>query len=184
MIKNKQIERLCDRIQSASLIEDRRDALTEIKSLSKKYKLEVGTHAMPILVDVLDRFRDDTEVCCLALDSLYNIMTTDKSDESEQQNLPADITTQFTEMLIKKSTNINLVFDLLDEFEFQTRWNTLKLLNALVLNQTQALQDLVLEIPRGVSRLMDLLNDSREVIRNDVRAKRRNFLIFFVFFCL
>lgn len=150
------------------MIEDRREALDSIKSLSKKYKLEVGTHAMPILIDVLDKFRADSEICCLALDSLYNIMTTDENNEMEQKNLPADITTQFTEMLIKTSTNINLIFDLLDEFEFQTRWSTLKLLNALILNQTQALQDLILEIPRGVSRLMDLLNDSREVIRNDV----------------
>jgi len=158
------------------LHEDRRDALAEIKSLSKRFKLEVGTHAMPVLIDALDRFRDDTEISCLALDSLYNIMTTDKSDESEQANLPADITTQFTEMLIKKSTNIHLIFDLLDEFEFQTRWTSLKLLNALVLNEAQGMQELVLEIPRGVSRLMDLLNDSREIIRNDVRG---NFWYFF-----
>ena len=162
------IERLCDRVQSASLIEDRRDALIEIKSLSKKYKLEVGTHAMPILIDVLDQFRSDSEIACLALDSLYNIMTTDKSDDLEQPNLPADITSQFTEMFIKTSTNLNLIFDLLDEFEFKTRWNTVKLLDAFILNQSQSLQDLILEIPRGVSRLMDLLNDSREVIRNDV----------------
>jgi len=60
------------------------------------------------------------------------------------------------------------VFDLLDEFEFQTRWSTLKLLNVLVNNQTDQLQEIILQIPRGVSRLMDLLNDTREVIRNDV----------------
>jgi hypothetical protein len=33
--------------------------------------------------------------------------------------------------------------------------------------QSTALQDIILQIPRGVSRLMDLLNDTREVIRND-----------------
>lgn len=69
---------------------------------------------------------------------------------------------------IKSGTNLNLVFDLLDEFEFQTRWSTLKLLNVLVNNQTDQLQEIILQIPRGVSRLMDLLNDTREVIRNDV----------------
>lgn len=155
-------------MQSASLIEDRRDALVEIRSLSKKYKLEVGTHAMPILIDVLDNFRGDSELACLALDSLYNIMTVDKEDEMEQKNLPDDITTQFTEILMQKSSNVHLIFDLLDEFEFKTRWTTLKLLNVIILNQTQALQDTILEIPRGVSRLMDLLNDTREIIRNDV----------------
>lgn len=125
---------------------------------------------MPTLIEVLDNFRSDSELTCLALDSLYNIMTVDKEDELELKDLPADhrITTQFTEMLMQKSSNIHLIFDLLDEFEFKTRWTTLKLLNVIILNQTQALQDTILEIPRGVSRLMDLLNDTREIIRNDV----------------
>jgi hypothetical protein len=47
------IERLCDRVQSSLLIEDRHESLRAIKSLSKKYKLEVGTQAMPVLIDVL-----------------------------------------------------------------------------------------------------------------------------------
>jgi hypothetical protein len=47
------IERLCDRVQSSLLIEDRHESLKEIKSLSKKFKLEVGTQAMPVLIDVL-----------------------------------------------------------------------------------------------------------------------------------
>jgi hypothetical protein len=53
IIFNFKIERLCDRVQSSLLIEDRRDSLKEIKSLSKKYKLEVGTLAMPVLIEVL-----------------------------------------------------------------------------------------------------------------------------------
>jgi hypothetical protein len=49
------IERLCDRVQSSLLIEDRHESLRAIKSLSKKYKLEVGTQAMPVLIDVLQQ---------------------------------------------------------------------------------------------------------------------------------
>jgi hypothetical protein len=71
-------------------------------------------------------------------------------------------------MFIKENSNLTLLFDLLDEFEFQTRWSTVKLINQIILNQLQQAQDIILQIPRGVSRLMDLLNDSREVIRNDV----------------
>ena len=47
------IERLCDRIQSSLLIEDRRDSLGEIKLLSTKFKLDVGTQAMHVIIDVL-----------------------------------------------------------------------------------------------------------------------------------
>lgn len=110
----------------------------------------------------------DSELCVLALDTLCNIMNPNKSDEdSGIQNLPADISTQFTEMFIKDNSNLILLFDLLDEFEFQIRWASVKLINQLVLNQSELLQEKILQIPRGVSRLIDLLNDSREIIRNE-----------------
>lgn len=57
------IERLCERVQSSLLVEDRKDSLASIKSLSKKYKLEVGTQAMPILIDVLKQNRYIHEYC-------------------------------------------------------------------------------------------------------------------------
>ena len=47
------IERLCDRLQSSVLIEDRRDSLKELKSLSAKHKLDVGTQAMHVLIEVI-----------------------------------------------------------------------------------------------------------------------------------
>lgn len=86
----------------------------------------------------------------------------------EKHHLPADISNQFTEIFIKDQSNLILLFDLLNEFEFQTRWATVKLLGQIVSNQLQQVQQSVLEIPSGVPRLMDLLSDSREVIRNDV----------------
>ena len=46
------IERLCDRIHNAP-IEDRRDSLKQIKHLSTKFKLDVGTQAMHVLIDVI-----------------------------------------------------------------------------------------------------------------------------------
>lgn len=70
-------------------------------------------------------------------------------------------------MFIKDLANLTLLFDLLDEFEFQIRWSSVKLINQLILNQSEQLQEKVLQIPRGVSRLIDLLSDSREIIRND-----------------
>ena len=81
-------------MQSASLLEDRRESLKTIKSLSNKYRLEVGTQAMPVLIDVLDKNRVDSEMCCLALDSLYNIM----NPITDTTPLPSDLNVQFTEM--------------------------------------------------------------------------------------
>jgi hypothetical protein len=47
------IDCLCDRINSSTLIEDRRDSLRQIKHLSTKFKLDVGTQAMHVLIDTL-----------------------------------------------------------------------------------------------------------------------------------
>ena len=116
----------------------------------------------------------DADLCCLVLDTLNNVMNSEEKSGSERQNLPNDISIQFTEMFIKDNSNLILLFDLLDEFEFQTRWSTVKLLNQIIVNQTQQSQDIILQIPRGVSRLMDLLNDSREIIRNDVKLLRED----------
>ncbi|KAJ7370087.1 Vesicle-mediated ER to Golgi transport protein [Desmophyllum pertusum] len=44
------VERLCDRVASSTLLEDRRDAVRALKSLSKKFRLEVGTQSMDLII--------------------------------------------------------------------------------------------------------------------------------------
>ncbi|XP_037247859.1 general vesicular transport factor p115 isoform X5 [Falco rusticolus] len=55
----------------------------------------------------------------------------------------------------------------LEEFDFHVRWPGVKLLTSLLKQQGPQVQQIILVSPMGVSRLMDLLADSREVIRND-----------------
>uniref|UniRef100_A0A672M881 Vesicle tethering protein Uso1/P115-like head domain-containing protein n=1 Tax=Sinocyclocheilus grahami TaxID=75366 RepID=A0A672M881_SINGR len=129
------IQKLCDRVASSTLLEDRRDAVRALKSLSKKYRMEVGTMAMDHLVRILQTDRADTEILGYALDTLYNIVCSD--EEEEPDNSP-------------KNNNFIFIYSLL--YGFFSRY--------LVSN-------VVFSHSIGVSRLMDLLADSREVIRND-----------------
>uniref|UniRef100_A0A7M4EJ39 General vesicular transport factor p115 n=1 Tax=Crocodylus porosus TaxID=8502 RepID=A0A7M4EJ39_CROPO len=78
-----------------------------------------------------------------------------------------DLGSRFTEVFIKQSENITLLLTLLEEFDFHVRWPGVKLLTSLLKQQGPQLQQIILVSPMGVSRLMDLLADSREVIRND-----------------
>lgn len=64
---------------------------------------------------------------------------------------------------------MGLVLALLEEFDFKVRWPALKLLTHLLSNRAKDIQEIVLVSPMGVSKLMDLLGDSREVIRNEVK---------------
>ncbi|XP_056121115.1 general vesicular transport factor p115 isoform X4 [Rhinichthys klamathensis goyatoka] len=163
------IQKLCDRVASSTLLEDRRDAVRALKSLSKKYRVEVGNMAMDHLVRILQTDRSDTEILGYALDTLYNIVCNDEEEEPEenQQKQEDDLGAQFTDKFVQEPENVTLLLTLLEEFDFHVRWPGVKLLTALLKNQCAQVQGIILVSPMGVSRLMDLLADSREVIRND-----------------
>ncbi|XP_049427352.1 general vesicular transport factor p115 isoform X1 [Epinephelus fuscoguttatus] len=185
------IQKLCDRVASSTLLEDRRDAVRALKSLSKKYRMEVGTQAMDHLINILQTDRSDSEILGYALDTLYNIICNDEEEEQDESEdavtpLPAsgkqknvsmpdeaaqkqadDLGAQFTDQFIQDPEHVTLLLTLLEEFDFHVRWPGVKLLTALLKNQGPQVQGIILVSPMGVSRLMDLLADSREVIRND-----------------
>ncbi|XP_010886670.2 general vesicular transport factor p115 isoform X3 [Esox lucius] len=187
------IQKLCDRVASSTLLEDRRDAVRALKALSKKYRLEVGTQAMDHLIHILQTDRSDSEILGYALDTLYNIICNDEEEEQDEsedmmasphipvsgrnkivpvpdentQKQEEDLGVLFTEKFLRDSESVTLLLTLLEEFDFHVRWPGVKLLTALLKNQCSQVQGVILVSPMGVSRLMDLLADSREVIRND-----------------
>ncbi|KAL6486819.1 hypothetical protein MHYP_G00034450 [Metynnis hypsauchen] len=176
------IQKLCDRVASSTLLEDRRDAVRALKSLSKKYRVEVGTQAMDHLIRILQTDSSDSEILGYALDTLYNIICSDEEEEQDaapvksknvaapedaQRRQEDDIGAQFSERFIQEPENVTLLLTMLEEFDFHVRWPGVKLLTALLKCQCAQVQGIILVSPMGVSRLMDLLADSREVIRND-----------------
>ncbi|CAM4770282.1 unnamed protein product [Rotaria magnacalcarata] len=167
-VTQEMIERLCDRLQSATRSEDRRDAVRGLKGLSKKCKLEVGTQSMNLLANTLQGDRTDLDLIQLALETLANVVTYETGNDDEQANLPQDITVQFTELYIKDKTHVHAALELIEETDFNVRRSAIRFLTALLTNCTKELQDIILESgPMGVSKLVDLLQDEREVIRND-----------------
>ncbi|KAM9331432.1 general vesicular transport factor p115 [Gastrophryne carolinensis] len=165
------IQKLTDRVASSTLLEDRRDAVRALKSLSKKYRSEVGIQAMDHLLNVLQTDRSDSEIIGYALDTLYNIISNDadeaaESEEDNQQAHADDLGVQFSEVFLKQE-NVTLLLSVLEEFDFHVRWPGVKLLTALLKQQGPQVQQIILVSPMGVYRLIDLLDDSREVIRND-----------------
>ncbi|KAF6133639.1 USO1 vesicle transport factor [Phyllostomus discolor] len=166
------IQKLCDRVASSTLLDDRRNAVRALKSLSKKYRLEVGSQAMEHLTRVLQTDRSDSEIIGYALDTLYNIISNDEEEVEENSTRQSeDLGSQFTEIFIKQQENVTLLLSLLEEFDFHVRWPGVKLLTALLKHLGPQVQQIILVSPMGVSRLMDLLADSREVIRNDALTR-------------
>lgn len=157
-----------DRVTSSTMLEDRRDACRALKALSRKYRIEVGAQGMPALLQVLEMDRADCEIIGYTLDTLCNITSTEQFDEeADNPTVTVNVGEQFTEMFIKSSENVATVLNFLEEFDFKVRWPAIKLLISLLANKPKDIQEIVLVSPMAVSKLMDLLIDSREVIRND-----------------
>ncbi|XP_078045373.1 general vesicular transport factor p115 isoform X1 [Augochlora pura] len=163
------VERLVNRLLYSTLLYDRAEACRELKTLSRSYRVEVGVQGMDALRQTLDVDRTNCEIIGLALETLCNI-TNPKLFDEEVDKLGPDnkVGEQFTEIFIKNADSVGAVLTFLEEFEFNVRWSALKLLMNLLTNRPKDIQEIILISPMGVSKLMDLLGDSREVIRNDV----------------
>ncbi|XP_069699958.1 general vesicular transport factor p115 isoform X3 [Periplaneta americana] len=165
------VEKLVDRVQSSTLLDDRRDACRALKALSRKFRIEVGAQGMDALRQVLEMDRGDCEIVGYALDTLCNVTAPESFEDEEHPSLsPASMGSvgeQFTEIFIKLPDNVGLVLGFLEEYDFHVRWPAVKLLTSLLANKPKDIQEIILVSPMGVSKLMDLLGDSREVIRND-----------------
>lgn len=117
---------------------------------------------------MLELDRADSETINYALDTLNNIMSPSQFEEEEDNpQVPMNIGEQFTEMFIKDHNNIQLILDLLDEYDFRVRLSAVQLLTSLLTNRPKDIQEIILVKPMGVSKMMDLLSDTREVIRNE-----------------
>jgi hypothetical protein len=77
------VERLIERVQTSTLLEDRRDACRALKALSKTYRVEVGAQGMDTLCHILVMDRNDAETVGYALDALCNVMSPETFEEEE-----------------------------------------------------------------------------------------------------
>ena len=150
------------RATTSAQLEDRRDALRGIRALSKKYPREVGSLCLEMLIGAVQADRADPELVGYALESLWNVMDSQQSPELE----PA-LATQVSKAFVKTAEHVTMILNLLEDFEFQVRRPATCLLTAMLKNCLAEVQEAVLVSPMGISRVMDLLSDSREVVRND-----------------
>ncbi|OMO59325.1 hypothetical protein CCACVL1_24923 [Corchorus capsularis] len=161
------VERLLDRISNGKLAEDRRSAIVELQSVvaeSRGAQLAFGAVGFPVIMGVLKEERDDVEMVRGALETLVGALTPiDHAKGPANEVQPALMN---TDLLSRESESISLLLSLLSEEDFYVRYYTLQILTALLTNSQNRLQEAILSIPRGITRLMDMLMD-REVIRNE-----------------
>ncbi|XP_044503865.1 golgin candidate 6-like isoform X1 [Mangifera indica] len=161
------VECLLDRISNGVLAEDRRSAMTELQAIvaeSRAAQLAFGAMGFPVIMGVLKEERDDVEMVRGALETLVSALTPVDHVKVPKNEVQAALMN--TDLLSREAESISLLLSLLSEEDFYVRYYTLQILTALLTNSPNRLQEAILTIPRGITRLMDMLMD-REVIRNE-----------------
>ncbi|KAJ1727002.1 Vesicle-mediated ER to Golgi transport protein [Coemansia biformis] len=163
------IQRLADRVATSTLLEDKRAAVLGLKGLSREYKKEVGDASLAALLKVLKEDGEDQNLLKAVLETLTNLCAREPAQgESKVVGAEAAASTEFSQAILDDSDDIiSTLLELLGDADFYIRYYTVQLLGTLHVHFGEELQRRTLVSPMGVGRLVDLLTDQRDIIRNE-----------------
>ncbi|KAJ2504322.1 Vesicle-mediated ER to Golgi transport protein, partial [Coemansia sp. RSA 2052] len=165
------IQRMADRAETSTLLEDKRAAVLGLKGLSREYKKDVGDVALDTLLKVLKEDSEDHNLLKAILETLNNLCVRDppRGESPEADVVLADpVADKFSQAILQDNDDVISTFlGLLGDADFYVRYYTVQLLSALHMCSGDELQQRVLVSPTGVGRLVDLLSDQRDIIRNE-----------------
>lgn len=155
------IAKLSDRLSPSTLLADRRAAVLALKGLARDCKEDVGERALPGLLEVLQNDAEiDAEIAKAVLETITQLCESD--DDSK------DLALKHTDYVIGNEQAVHILFSLLGDTHFYTRYATLQLLSVLLQNRRSQVQGFFLKAPAGASSVIAVLEDKREIIRNGV----------------
>ncbi|VDM24119.1 unnamed protein product [Toxocara canis] len=156
------VEKLVERVETSTAYEDRRDALKALRSLAKKARLPVATIGMAAYVEILEKERTNPEIIAVTLEILIAAVC----DDEEAAEGADELGERLAEVIVRKKGFISSIMSLVECYEFNVRRALVQLLTALLRHRASEVQNAIMSEPMGVSRLVDILHETREVVRN------------------
>ncbi|KAF9012594.1 p115 like vesicle tethering protein [Cyathus striatus] len=159
------IARLSDRLSPATLLADRRAAVLALKGLTRDWKKDVGDRALHGLLDVLSNDAEiDADIGKAVLETLNALC---ESDDTQTSPEGKELGFKHTDYVLASNKTVHILFSLLGDTNFYTRFATLQYLSTLLQNRRQAVQSYFLTAPTGARNVITVLEDKREIIRNE-----------------
>ena len=157
------IQTLSSRLQSATLLEDRRAAIQGLRSFAKVYPASVASAGLRDLVACLRRDAEDLDTIKIVLEALLGLFDPDASSDEASE----EITVWLADEFALKQDNITALLDLLENHELYPRLYCLQILGHVADARPETTQEAVFAAPLGVSRIVAILDDKREMVRNE-----------------
>ncbi|KIH95012.1 Mediator of RNA polymerase II transcription subunit 6 [Sporothrix brasiliensis 5110] len=157
---------LSGRLSSATLLEDRRAAILGLRSFAKEYPASVASGALRSLIGSLSKDGEDVDTVKVVLETLLMLFNPNETSLEASDDIALWLADEFTQRL----ENITLLLDFLETSDFYSRLYCLQLLSAILAARTDRTEECIFTAPLGISRLVAILDDQRDVIRNEAIA--------------
>src|SRR5271156_3477577 len=154
---------LSSRLQSATLLEDRRASILGLRSFAKLFPASVASGALRDLISSLRKDADDSDTTKVVLETLLMLFAPDEKSTEASEEITLWLADEFTQ----RQDNITALLDLLESGEFYLRLYALQLLSRISAARPERTQESIFTAPLGVSRLVAVLDDKREPVRNE-----------------
>ncbi|KAH0334961.1 hypothetical protein KCU81_g9254, partial [Aureobasidium melanogenum] len=164
------IATLSSRLSSATLLEDRRAAILGLRSFAKQYPASVASGSLRDLIavlrtDGLGLTRDgegDVDTVRLVLETLLMLFEPDRESAEASEDIALWLADEFSQ----RQDNITILLDLLDQPDYYARIYSIQLLTAISTSRPERTQECILQAPLGTARLVGVLDDGRDAVRN------------------
>lgn len=154
---------LSGRLQSATLLEDRRSAILGLRSFSREYPASVASGALRGLIGSLAKDGEDVDTVKAVLETLLMLFNPSENSPEASEEIALWLADEFTQ----RQENITLLLDLLESNEFYSRLYSLQLLSAILSARPERTEECIISARLGISRLVAILDERREAVRNE-----------------
>lgn len=154
---------LSGRLNSATLLEDRRAAILGLRSFAKDFPASVASGALRCLIGSLAKDGADVDTVKVVLETLLMLFNPNETSPEASDEVVLWLADEFTQ----RQENITLLLDFVESSEFYSRLYSLQLLAAILSARTERTEECIFTAPLGISRLVATLDDQREAVRNE-----------------
>ncbi|KAI0020413.1 p115 like vesicle tethering protein [Xylariomycetidae sp. FL0641] len=154
---------LSGRLSSATLLEDRRAAILGLRSFAKDYPASVASGALRSLIGTLAKDGEDVDTVRVVLETLLMLFSPNQDSPEASEEIALWLADEFT----MRQENTTLLLDFLEAGDFYSRLYSLQLLTAILSARTERTEECIASAPLGIPRLVAILDDRREAVRNE-----------------
>ncbi|KAJ5450598.1 uncharacterized protein N7458_007047 [Penicillium daleae] len=139
------------------------DVLSRSEELCEALSCIGSLGGLRSLIGCLHNDREDVDTIKVVLETLLMLFTPEETSPEASDEIALWLADEFTQ----RQDNITTLLDLLEARDFYSRLYSLQLMSHICSARPERTQECIFTAPLGISRLVNVLTDTREPVRNE-----------------